>query len=454
MSEYTGMNQEGDEIESETLVGNRNQLASISQRAAAQMIDFMFLTIVFVLATYYAKGVWLMMPGDHLWIIFDPICGVFLISIFAYFIGMEGLFGFTLGKLITGLRVVGEQGTRISMKQSAKRNLCRFIDGIAVYVVGIRIARKSPLIQRYGDKIGQTIVVLHDRNRGGQIKEIFVNRRGGDMRAPKEADYKTMALFFFVSLVIVLLYLEAYQIGMIQSVEVFSGGLIHRTLILNAFLILIAVYGVLILRGKFQWEDFGLDTRKMPTALVIGLATWLLIQFIEGILGYIHTGVTEIDYRWNTDSLGLIGLLIGMLFGTALYEEVGYRGFLLVQLGMKMESTTENKYAQIILALLISQFLFTLLHIPWIVLNQGWTISVLVDLIFSVFLNGVIYCLLYLRTENIFFVIIVHALGNAPTSLISPFLEPSNILLVLAIIWAAVWPSLLRWEETNDSLTF
>jgi len=179
MIEYTGMNQEVDEKESSTLVGTQNQLASISQRVVAQIIDFAFLAMVFVLVTYFVKGVWLMMPGDHLWIIFDPICAVFLISIFAYFIGMEGLFGFTLGKLIIGLRVVGEQGIRISMNQSAKRNLCRLIDGIAVYIVGIRIAKKSPLIQRYGDKVAQTIVILHDRNRGGPIKEFTVTKKKG-----------------------------------------------------------------------------------------------------------------------------------------------------------------------------------------------------------------------------------------------------------------------------------
>jgi uncharacterized RDD family membrane protein YckC len=143
--------------------GNDTQLASISQRAVAQIIDFAILAIIFILVTYQVKGVWLMLPGNHLWIVFDPICGVFLISIFAYFIGMEGLFGFTLGKLATGIRVVGAQGTRTTMKQSTKRNLGRLIDGIAVYIIGIRIARNSPLFQRYGDKIAQTVVIRHYR---------------------------------------------------------------------------------------------------------------------------------------------------------------------------------------------------------------------------------------------------------------------------------------------------
>lgn len=144
---------------------NKNMLASIRRRAIAQIVDFAILATIFILITYQVKGVWLMSPGNHLWIIFDPICGVFLIAIFAYFIGMEGLLGYTFGKLITGICVVSEQGTEITMKQSVKRNLCRLVDGIAVYFVGIKIAKESSYLQRYGDKVGQTLVVLNERLR-------------------------------------------------------------------------------------------------------------------------------------------------------------------------------------------------------------------------------------------------------------------------------------------------
>lgn len=161
MNEVTELRQESNDLEYGILSSVGYQLASISRRALAQMIDFVILSIVFIIATYQVKGVWLMLPGDHLWIIFDPICGVFLIAIFTYFIGMEGLFGFTLGKRITRIRVVSEEGRKITMKQSAIRNLCRLIDGIAIYIIGIRIARMSPLFQRYGDKFAQTVVVRY-----------------------------------------------------------------------------------------------------------------------------------------------------------------------------------------------------------------------------------------------------------------------------------------------------
>jgi membrane protease YdiL (CAAX protease family) len=273
-----------------------------------------------------------------------------------------------------------------------------------------------------------------------------------EMLESKESDYRTMILFFVVSLVVVLLYLLVYQFGVVQFLEDLSGGLLHRTLILNVLLMLIAVYGFLVLKKKLQWKDFGLVDRKLPIAIVVGLITWLLVQMIEGIASYIYTGSIQLEPKWSTDSLGLIGLLIGMLFGTALYEEVGYRGFLLVQFRMKMEDVTRNRILKIVLALIVSQTLFTLLHIPWNVFNQGWTTAVLFDLLFSVFMNGIIYGLLYLRTENLFFVMFVHAFGNAPTSLFISYLGPSNILLLLAIVWAVIWPSLRKWEK-EDAIT-
>jgi uncharacterized RDD family membrane protein YckC len=99
-----------------------------------------------------------MQPEDHLWIIFDPICGVFLVIIFLYFILMEGILGYTLGKLIVGIRVYDLDGGRITIKQSLIRNFARLIDGIFANLVGVVIMYKSSKNQRLGDKIAKTIV--------------------------------------------------------------------------------------------------------------------------------------------------------------------------------------------------------------------------------------------------------------------------------------------------------
>ena len=44
-----------------------------------------------------------------------------------YYVPMEGLFGFTVGKLVTGTRVVNAQGGRPTWGQAFGRTLCRLI---------------------------------------------------------------------------------------------------------------------------------------------------------------------------------------------------------------------------------------------------------------------------------------------------------------------------------------
>ncbi|HEY8349620.1 MAG TPA: RDD family protein [Clostridiales bacterium] len=132
--------------------------AGIIRRGVAIVLDFIFFCIVFFPITYMVKGVWLMQPEDHLWIIFDPICGVFLVIIILYYILLEGITGYTLGKLIVGIRVRDPDGGRITLKQSVLRNLARLVDGIFFNLVGAVIIYKSPLNQRLGDKIAKTVV--------------------------------------------------------------------------------------------------------------------------------------------------------------------------------------------------------------------------------------------------------------------------------------------------------
>jgi membrane protease YdiL (CAAX protease family) len=264
----------------------------------------------------------------------------------------------------------------------------------------------------------------------------------------KESDYRTMTLLVVVSLIIVLVYIGLYQVGIIQSIEVASGGLVHRTLVLNVLLLIGAVLGVLFFYGSLQAKDVGLMGRKLPVALVVGVITWVLVQIIEGVASFIYSGIIMIEPE---EALGSTGLLIGMLFGTALYEEVGFRGFLLVQFDIKLKDAFTNRYLQVAVALLISQMFFTLIHIPWKVMNDGWIMTVFFELVFSVFLNGLIYGVLYLRTENLFFVMGVHALGNAPMPLVRPLIGSSILVLLLAIVWAVIWPKLRKWEKEVES---
>lgn len=82
-----------------------------------------------------------------------------------YFVLFETLAaGRSPGKMLTGLRVVAENGRAIGFPQALARNLLRFIDALPLgYLVGLAASLASPRGQRLGDLAAGTIVVRLDR---------------------------------------------------------------------------------------------------------------------------------------------------------------------------------------------------------------------------------------------------------------------------------------------------
>jgi len=115
----------------------------------------------------------------------------------------------------------------------------------------------------------------------------------------KESDYRTIALFMAISLVIILAYIGLFDI--VQSIETASGGLIHRTLVLNVVLLAGAIFLVLVVYGGLQGKDLGLVGRKLPVAFVVCFLIWVLVQMIEGLAGFANAGSVQFDTRWNTE---------------------------------------------------------------------------------------------------------------------------------------------------------
>ena len=138
------------------------QYAGVIIRGIAFLLDIIFLSIFFFPITYLVKGTWIMVRKDHVWWggFWDPLCLIFLIIIFLYFIISEGLTGHTIGKLLTGLKVIKENGSKITIKQSIIRTFGRIIDGLPfLNLAGIISIFISPQKQRLGDKFAKTVVI-------------------------------------------------------------------------------------------------------------------------------------------------------------------------------------------------------------------------------------------------------------------------------------------------------
>jgi len=79
---------------------------------------------------------------------------------FVYYTLMESSTGQTVGKSITGIRVVSETtGQPPGLGAAALRNLLRIIDAILVYLVGFLIVVSSAKRQRLGDMAAHTLVI-------------------------------------------------------------------------------------------------------------------------------------------------------------------------------------------------------------------------------------------------------------------------------------------------------
>ena len=81
----------------------------------------------------------------------------------AYMTWMEGKDGASIGKRARGLRVAMEDGEPVTLEAALTRNLMRFLDAfpyIVPYVVGAYAISNSRKMQRFGDRVAETIVVI------------------------------------------------------------------------------------------------------------------------------------------------------------------------------------------------------------------------------------------------------------------------------------------------------
>jgi len=144
------------------------QYAGLGVRFLALVIDLVILSMIFFPVTRIVKGVWIMTGGDHLWgygwLITDPLCIVFLVAIFLYFVLLEGSIGATVGKKLSGIRVVCTDGRHPGLWPAFLRNLLRLIDGLpALNILGVVLILTSPQRARFGDRIAGTRVIVKSR---------------------------------------------------------------------------------------------------------------------------------------------------------------------------------------------------------------------------------------------------------------------------------------------------
>jgi membrane protease YdiL (CAAX protease family) len=222
-------------------------------------------------------------------------------------------------------------------------------------------------------------------------------------------------------------------------------GLIWPALIVGLLCMLVVVGLVLVAIGRYRPSELGMELAKLPEAIAYTLVVWMLMQIIAVALLVANGETPQLAEDLHRSRVGyLIGELLAQLAGNALCEEVLFRGFIFVQCAVLFARGAPHRPTfSLIAAGLVSSVLFALAHLPhrfgigggyanWgaMAMDQGWLV-----------VWGCVYSWLYVRTDNLWFVVGVHALANARAMLVTApdfatYLPLSQVLGVgLALVW-------------------
>jgi membrane protease YdiL (CAAX protease family) len=243
--------------------------------------------------------------------------------------------------------------------------------------------------------------------------------------------WRTIAFFVGVSVGLLTLLLAIRRAGPLGNI--LAGPAWRVNLFIFSALLLVAIAGVLFGIGRLRPADLGLRRDKLVEGLVVTLGVWLLMQVIAAVSAAATTGAIVIAPSWIRNGIGPTLMWTAVMFlGPALYEEIAFRGFLFPQLYLKLRGSHR---ARLWTALLVSQALFAIGHIPAHIALRNLSGSALWTQVVLQGVVGVLLVLLYLRTRNLWIAVGIHGLANAPTSLIAGAWGWETFLIILVVGW-------------------
>lgn len=224
-----------------------------------------------------------------------------------------------------------------------------------------------------------------------------------------------------------------------------TGGWLNATLLANLCLLGVVVGGALCGLGRARPRDLGLRARQLVPAVLATALMWLALQLATALVAWAG-GEALVGAPARSDVRAPFGSdLIAQLFGNALHEEILFRGCLLVQIGLWLSPGELPPPRRVQWrALLISQALFALQHIPNRLAFGAWHgVAGAVGDLALLLVSGLCFAGVFVRTGNLLVAVGLHALGNCPTMLWrSPEWLHPTVLFVATLLLLAFGP---RW---------
>jgi len=183
--------------------------------------------------------------------------------------------------------------------------------------------------------------------------------------------------------------------------------------------------------GRLRCRDLGLTASKLCPALCWVVTTWVVSQLV---LVAVHSGDITVAGKWRDAPLDPIGyLLTAQLLGNALFEELLYRAFLIVQLTLLFERWKGwSRRAALTNAVIVGTLMFALFHVigDW---SHGESPAEIAQSQVPRLIMGFLFAGIFLLSNNLFIAVGIHALANLQIRYSSP-LHAGDSTWVAAVI--------------------
>lgn len=215
------------------------------------------------------------------------------------------------------------------------------------------------------------------------------------MLRKEKKNMKKISKSVMISLIIMIM------ISLLCLLKIEIGG---ERLQLASFTLIIGIVAFFVTRKTNEDKDEGLNHKTILSSLKSkSMILWILMPMIMNVISlliaklFVPEFVEHLTARTDFLAFNMIPVLIVELVIAALGEEIAWRAFFQKQI---------SKSLPFVPSLIVSSALFSICHF-----YQGSAIVVIYDLVF-IFINAMIYGIIFKKTDNAFISTIAHFLAN------------------------------------------
>jgi len=248
-------------------------------------------------------------------------------------------------------------------------------------------------------------------------------------RVPARFIIGLVCLEIIYAMVVNLIFFEQ---GTFNGINRLTRGWINPTLCAGLLGLLVVVILYLMAIVRIPLRDLGLRREKLPAGFLWTFLFWLAVNAVGAGMAYLTGSSLTFNHELVNDPNLVLGDLISQLFGNALLEETAFRGFLFMQIYLWL-SRVNKPPSRMFRAMLISQTIFALMHIPNRIYG-GYTGPEFVFDFIQLLIFGVVFALIYILTKNLFVAAGIHSLMNVKLVVWNSSYTTAAILICMVLV--------------------